>query len=84
MACAVLILRQQQQTLNKNKTYLKCDLFQVYVQVHQIICPCTEPVRVHVLSEQMVESRAQSKCLDLGNAPFADTEVLQAKIHLAP
>lgn len=31
----------------------------------------------------MVESHAQSKCLDLGNAPFADTEELQAKIHLS-
>lgn len=39
---------------------------------------------VHVLSEQMVESCAQSKCLGLGNEPFADTEVLQAKIHVAP
>ena len=86
VACAALIPRQRQQILSKNKTYLQCNLFQVYgellVQSHQIICPCTEGVRVCVLSEQMVESYAQSKHLDLGNAPFADTEVLQAKIRL--
>lgn len=88
MACAVLIPRQRQQTLSKNKTYLQCNLLQVYgelrVQSHQIMCPCTEGVRGRVLSEQMVELYAQSKCLDLGNAPFADAEVLPAKIHLAP
>lgn len=42
VACAVL--RQQQQVLNKNKTFLKCNLFQGYIQVHQIIYPCTEQV----------------------------------------
>lgn len=88
MAYAILIPRQRQQILSKNKTSLQCNLFQVYaelhVQSHQIICPCTERVRVRVLSEQTVELYAQSMWLDLGNALFADTEVLQAKIHLAP
>lgn len=57
---------------------------ELHFQPHQTVCPYTERVRVHVLSEQMVESYAQCKRLDLVNTPFADTEVLQAKIQIVP
>lgn len=59
VACVALSPRQRQQILSKNKTYLKCNLFQVYgelhIQSHQTVCPWTGEVKVHVLGEQMVD-----------------------------